>query len=152
VKQNIFFCFILQYSKIAWTFLWYKCPSLCASLGKYCCYIVTDDATYCMVISPLLEKFSVDWEVLEWNLFLPLGHEILRSSLSLTIELVLNLHSPDIPAQQCAVAHCTYRRIEYSLLECISHLLAISIYPHHLCRVPIPLQPLPWLQYQFFFH
>jgi hypothetical protein len=33
-EHFLLFCISVQYSKIAWTFLSYKCPSLCASLGK----------------------------------------------------------------------------------------------------------------------
>ena len=46
---------------------------------------------------------------------------VLWSSLRLTVKLVLNLHGPDIPTQHSATAHCLYRKMKCTLLECISH-------------------------------
>ena len=105
----------------------------------YCCCIVTDDATYCMVISPVLEKFSVNWKVLQLNSFLHVDMTVLRCSLRLT-ELVLSLHSPDIPAQHCYFpVYLQEDRMffvgKYLTFSCNIHL---SLSPL-LCAIPLPL-------------
>jgi hypothetical protein len=97
-----------------------------------CCIVTDDDATYCMVISPVLEKFSKKLKVLEWNSFLPFGHNSFKvlgtTDNKVGPQFTQSWHS----CTNSAIAQCTYRRIECSLLECISHSVAPSIYPHHL--------------------
>lgn len=74
-EHFLLFCISVQYSKIVWTFIQVSLTLCIPWENGYCCCIVTDDATHCIVISLVLEKFSVDWKVLELNSFLPLWHD-----------------------------------------------------------------------------